>query len=174
MRTWKMPSPIKVGTWTWQCTTMLGVEIAPFSPTLSTPYKVTQESWWKFRDRHHLRWCVCHTEWTLQQCQGPRHFEPGALSTVHGKKRQYQTGGTSVEASPSSCSIIPRATNVDWYDSSIRQGPGPPDAKADCEAKAGKTVWEVRSEWIGILATQAGRFCPISLGWVPWYFLLRA
>ena len=31
-----------------------------------------------------------------------------------------------------------RATNADWHDRSIRQGLRPPDAKADCEAKAGK------------------------------------
>ena len=40
--------------------------------------------------------------------------------------------------------------------------------------KGRKIVWGVRFEWIGILATWAGRFCPVSLGWVPWCFLLRA
>ena len=67
-----------------------------------------------------------------------------------------------------------RATNTDWHDRGIRQGPRPSDAKADCEAKAGKSVWEVRSEWMGVLATWAGGFHLVSLGWVPWHFLLRA
>ena len=47
MKTQKIPSAIKVGTGTWQCTAELGVEITPFSPTLSAPYKVTWESWWE-------------------------------------------------------------------------------------------------------------------------------
>ena len=64
-----------------------------------------------------------------------------------------------------------RATNVDWHDRGIRWGPRPPDTKADCETKAGKIVWGVRFEWIGILATSAGRF---HLVWVPQCLLLRA
>ena len=63
---------------------------------------------------------------------------------------------------------------MDQHDRGVRWGPRPPDAKADCEAKTGKTVWGVKSEQIGILATWAGRFWPVSLSWVPWHFLLRA
>ena len=37
-----------------------------------------------------------------------------------------------------------------------------------------KIVWRVRFDWVGILATQVGGFCPISLGWIPWHLLLRA
>ena len=40
-RTWKMLSLIKVGTGTWWFITVLGAQIAPFSPMLSTPYKAT-------------------------------------------------------------------------------------------------------------------------------------
>ena len=41
----------------------------------------------KFGDRHHHRKCACHTGWTLQQCQSPRCFKSGALSTANGQKR---------------------------------------------------------------------------------------
>ena len=41
----------------------------------------------KFWDRHHPGWYTHHTGWALQQCQGLRCFEPGALSATNGWKR---------------------------------------------------------------------------------------
>ena len=81
----KDTSPMKFCTWTWWCTTMLVVKITPLCYPLPTrlPGRIGE----KFQDRHHLRWCACHTGWTLQQCQGPICFEPGALSTANGQKR---------------------------------------------------------------------------------------
>ena len=55
---------------------------------------------------------------------------------------------------------------------SVRQGPRPADAKAVCETKAGEIVWGAGFEWIGILSTWAGGFCPVSLGWIPWCLCL--
>ena len=65
------------------------------------------------------------------------------------------------------------ATDAAWNDRHIAWGPRHPDVDAYHRAKAGKTVWEVRFEWLGILATGAGRFYSVTPGWAPWHFLLR-
>ena len=62
----------------------------------------------KFGDRHYPRWCTHHTGWALQQCQGLRCLEPGALSAMHGWKRDsIRLGGAPVETPSGSCGIIP-------------------------------------------------------------------
>ena len=63
---------------------------------------------------------------------------------------------------------------ADQFDRGIRRGPQPSDTQANYEAKAREVVWGVRSEWIGILATWAGSFCPVSLGWIPWHLFIGA
>ena len=65
----------------------------------------------------------------------------------------------------------PRATQ---FDRSSRGGPQPLNTQVNCEAKAREAIWGIRSEWIRILATQAGSFCPVSLGGVPQCLLTRA
>ena len=52
---------------------------------------------------------------------------------------------------------------MDWCDGGIRPGPRPPNAKVDHKAKAGEIVQGTGFEWIGILATRAGRFHLVSL-----------
>ena len=93
MKIWKMLSAIKVG---------LGLDSIPLGWVLRLhpsplhyllPRRLPGRAGEKFGDRHHSRWCACHTGWTLQQCQGPRHFEPGALSTVNGKKEMVLDWG---------------------------------------------------------------------------------
>ena len=59
-------------------------------------------------------------------------------------------------------------------DRGIRRGPWPSNAQANCEVKVREVVWGVRSELIGILATQAASFCPVSLGQVPRHLLIEA
>ena len=49
----------------------------------------------------------------------------------------------------------------------IRRGPWLLNTQANCEAKAREVVRGVKSVWIGILTTQAGGFCLVSLGQVP-------
>ena len=55
-----------------------------------------------------------------------------------------------------------RAPYADQCNGCIRWGTGPPHAKADHKAKAGKVVGGVRSECIGIMATNL----------VPWYLFI--
>ena len=74
-----------------------------------------------------------------------------------------------------SCShLCIQAAYVSWDDGSFRWGPRPADAKAVCETKAGEIVWQAGFEWIGILATWAGRFHPVSPGWISWCLCLGA
>ena len=47
----------------------------------------------KFGDSYYPGWCTHHTGWTLQQCQGLRCLEPGALSAMHGWKETVSDWG---------------------------------------------------------------------------------
>ena len=71
------------------------------------------------------------------------------------------------------CQLGAWAAGVVWHDRCIGWGPRHPDTEADHRTEAGEAVWEVRLEWLGILAVRASRFHSFTPGWIPWHFLLR-
>ena len=105
---------------------------------------------------------------TIQNAYTVMHGGSKNVAIVVSNSMAYpQTLEEENPSGKSSCSHMgTRATNADWCDQSVRWDPRFPDAKADCEAKRGKTVWGVKSEQIGILATGAGGICLVSLGWI--------
>ena len=73
------------------------------------PIGLSQRVGKKSGDKHHLRWHTHCTGWILQQCQGPRCPEPGALSAVNGWEGDcVRVGGASIKAPPNSHGFIPR------------------------------------------------------------------
>ena len=65
------------------------------------------------------------------------------------------------------------AVDVVWHNRCIGWGPRHLDTETDCITEAGKAVWEVRFERLGILVTRAGKFCWFTPGWISWHLLLR-
>ena len=106
-RTQKMPSLIKVGIGLDSVSLHWVPGLHPSPLCYPLPRKLSRGVGEKFRERCHFGWHTWHTGWTLQQYQGLRYFEPGALSAANGWKGD-SVGGASVKASPNPCGIIPR------------------------------------------------------------------
>ena len=51
----------------------------------------------EFRGRHYSGWCLHHTWWALQQCQGLGYFEPRTLSTMQGDKETISDWGCTCQ-----------------------------------------------------------------------------
>ena len=104
--------------------------------------------------------------------------EKGEQECHHGSEKQHSLsrdpkeddssgkGSHSYSGTRTYCTI--------WLDRCTRRGPQPSNTQVNCEAKAREVVWGAKSEWIGILATQAGSFCLVPFGWVPWCFCIGA
>ena len=94
--------------------------------------------------------------------------EKGEQECCHSSQKQHGVSpGPKEEDSSSegSCGYLStRAPCAKQLDKGAGIGPWPSNAQVNCEAKAREVVLGVRSEWIGILATQAGGFHPVSLG----------
>ena len=104
--------------------------------------------------------------------------EKGEQECHHGSEKQHGLSPDPKEEDPSSKGshgyLGTRAPCENLLDRGAGREPQPSNAQLNCEAKAREVVWGIRSEWFGVLATWAGSFHPVSLGWVPWHLLTGA
>ena len=140
------------------------------------------------KDRECFHWCKAKCDDSGPMCwrwvTEPRHDNTECLhwdvqwqqECCHHSEKYYSVPPDSEEDPSSKCScgqLGARVAKVAKNDRGIGQSPRHPNGKPDDKAKTGETIQKVGSEWIGILATRAGRIHPVSSGQVSWQFLLR-
>ena len=81
---------------------------------------------------------------------------------VHSDPEEEDSSGKS-----GGCQLSVWVAGMAWHDRHPGWGPRHPETESDCRAEAGKAVWEVRLEQLGVLITRAGEFHPFAPGWIP-------
>ena len=143
----------------------------------------------------HVRMRIAHTGEGINVMAQALHAEDGSLPqglTIQNAYTELCSGSRNVTVVVRNSMAYPqtlrkktpvaRAVRVTWVlelpvhtdrMETSEEAHGPQAPKHTMKQRQEKLFEEIRSEWIGILATWAGGFCPVSLGWIPWCLLPR-